>query len=136
MTTEFDVTFHLSFYHPWRKAEEITAALRIDPERCWDKGSACNTRYGAPLAGRNKETYWATHLPGIDNNLALSKEIAAWLDRLEPQKDFIASFADNGGRVELQIFWSLKSAVQTDLPLSLIRRLAEFGMGLELSPRD
>ena len=129
-----DISFYLSFHHPRRKADEVTAALRIDPERCWDKGSARNTYYGGALAGRNDETYWATSLGAADDYLGLDKAITALLDRLEPQRDFIASFAE-AGRVELQVFWPLNSAIHTTLPSSLLRRLAEFAIGLEISPR-
>lgn len=113
----------------------ITAALRLEPERCWDKGAARNTPDGLPLAGRHKETYWGAHLPPVDDYLRLDKAITAWLDRLTPQQDFIAAFADSGGRVELQVFWSLKGAFDTTLPYGLICRLAEFRMGIEISPR-
>ncbi len=134
MTRAADMTLYLSFYHPRRRAAEITAALRMDPERCWDRGAARNIHYGRALAGRESETYWSTTLPDLDDFIGLAKAIAAQLDRLDSQKDFIRSFADTGGRVELEIFWRLNSAVHTDLPFNLINRLVEFGMGISLHP--
>ncbi len=133
MTTDSDITVYLSFHHPRRRAEEVTAALRIDPELCRDRGVARNTPYGGALAGRHPETYWITELPIFDD-MGLAKAVTEQLDRLEPQRDFTRAWADGGGRVELEIYWKVTRVFHTELPHTLLQRLAEFGMGIELHP--
>ncbi len=125
----------LTVLHPSRKADEVTAALRIDPDRCWDKGAACNTPDGRPLPGRHKDMYWRADLAINEPYRGLAAVISDWLDRMDSQRDFIREFADSGGEVWLEIYWNFaKTASDDRLPRQFIDRLAAFGIGLHLCP--
>ena len=122
----------ISISHPVWRADDITACLKIDPDRCWDKGAACNGPDGRPLAGRHKATYWRAGWVVEEPYLGLAAIINAQLDRLSLQEDFIRSISETGGRVVLEIFWDFHASVTDDeLPVELLLRLGQFGIGLE-----
>lgn len=126
----------VEFSHPNRKADEITAALRVEPDRCWDKGAARNTPDGRPLAGRHKEMYWRADLVVNEAWRGLAAVVNDWLDQVDRHQAFIREFVDTGGTVWLEIYWDFpKSASDDRLPPATMARLAAFGVGLHLRPK-
>lgn len=133
MSLDATCELHLSIYHPYRKADEITAALRVTPDRCWDKGASCNTPDGKPLAGRHKETFWRLGLLADEVYLGLGKVVASQLDRLEIHQIFFRELAQEGGKLELWVGWDFRNSATDDkLSHRLLQRLADFRIDLEL----
>ncbi len=130
----------LEFHHERRSPDEVTAALRIEPRRCWDKGTLCNRPDGSPLAGRRADNYWHAEfvVPAFDHAGGVGSIgvlISACLDQLEEQKDFIADYAGDRGRGLLHIYWNFARSTSEDvLTIELMRRLAEFRLNVELHP--
>jgi len=126
---------YLSFRHPRRLPDEVTAALRIDPDRCWNKGAARNTPDGRPLSGRHDYSYWIAQLPiAIDEFEGLGKAIEACLDRLEPQKAFVQEFTCAPGYGELSVYWDFYGTAEARLSPDLMARVSSFGLTLDLKP--
>jgi len=117
----------LRFWSPRRSPDEITTALQIDPERCWNKGSARNTPQGVPLAGRHKENYWMrTLIERSPYELNLSKAVDKQLDLLDKKREFLRDFVGDGGRSELYIGWYTEPACGGDVfEYPLLARLAD-----------
>jgi len=96
----------LRFWSPRRSPDEISTALQIDPERCWNQGASRNTPQGTPLAGRHKDSYWmATLIERAPYELSLSKAVEKQLNLLDDKRDFLRGFVEDGGRSELYIGW-------------------------------
>ncbi|HVY91033.1 MAG TPA: DUF4279 domain-containing protein [Hyphomonadaceae bacterium] len=125
----------LQFWHPQRSPDEVTAALGLDPVRCWNKGAARSRPDGLPLSGRHEDNYWRIEfrVEG-DGDIALRDAIGAELDKLGSAKAFLNAYTTERGRILMTIYWRLKESVGDDsLPHSFLARLADFRLDLEIA---
>ena len=132
---ELNYSIYLGFSHPFRSPDEFTAALRRDPDRCWNKGASRTTPDGHMLPGRHKENRWFAEICRENNfeGAGLETIIATQLNAFEPQKNFFQCLLSEGGTSDLSVYWNFHGNTTDDtLSVKIMTRLVEFGLNLDL----
>jgi hypothetical protein len=129
-------TITLSFWHPRRAPDEVTAALGVDPHRCWNRDAMRNRPDGTPLAGFHKENHWTKALESrADDDIGLAKRLGGIIDDLSRQRAFFQAFADDGGRAELSVFWNIGGVWPDEtFQHKMLAKMADLRLDLKLSP--
>jgi hypothetical protein len=134
--SSFTYTADLEFRHPRTSPDQVTASLKLTPERCWDKGSLRTTPQGELLAGRHAENYWRGRwFEGYADELSLARTLSQAVDRAVAQKDFFQDYVATGGLSAVNLFWT-PHQIDVDLPFELLARLADFRLSLILTPME
>jgi hypothetical protein len=116
--------------HPRRSPDEVSTALQMDPDRCWDRGSAQNTADGRALPGRHEENFWSKELPSLmADELSLPRAIEGLLATLEGGKAYLNAYAVDG-QVSLEIYGDWMDTTRVTLRPELLGRLADYGVSL------
>ena len=130
----YKLTLRIS--HPSLPPEQITAALRLEPDRSWTVGSPRKTPKGSPLPGEYKNCFWShsfdTPADGEFEAFALSV-----LNSLSTHADTFREVADTGGHAEFFVgIFMETSNVELYLSTGLHAKCVELGISLYLDIYD
>lgn len=106
----------LRAWHPSWRPERVTEALQVAPSRSLAAGEPRATPRGEPLEGVNAESFWTARLAdGGSDDQSLDGALEAVVDDLAERSDFLADFAESGGRLELFIGWFFDASNSGDV---------------------
>jgi hypothetical protein len=133
--SELRYDVRLLIKHPHIDPARITHALGLDPNLSAIVGSGRKAPNGAVLPGVHKVSSWS-HWFHVDGNRFFFSDIVQMIDRLEPQKAFLAEMVDGGGSIDLIIHLPGDKNIGDTFPWRDMARLAELhiNLGIEVFP--
>jgi hypothetical protein len=124
-------TIGLHIKHPEISPDAITAGLGLTPQYSWRRGEPCRTPTGTELGGFRKETMWH-HLTKEEGRRYFFESLRGFVDRLRPNRDFLAQLVSGGGRVTLLIHLAGDVNMGDDLEPETLRLMSELGIALSV----
>ncbi len=134
---EFNISFRLT--HPTEDLTQIYQKLSLVsdflPRRIWKAGDERKSQQGKRLGGYYEKSYCYFDLnTGLQKSTSqsLTSVIENILTRLTPFKDVLEKFCGNAGQLEFFIgLYVVENAGET-LPVTLLKKLSDFQIGLAL----
>lgn len=121
----------LFIVHPTMDPADITAALGLEPTIVHPVGGEHRTPKGTVLPGRYRDTRWRHSIRHETRGQHFAGAVAALLDRLSPQKAFLAELRATGGRATLIIAFLGDDGHFGDvLPLATLAKLTDLQLDL------
>jgi hypothetical protein len=137
---DYEFMMSLRIRHPRIDPDEITLALRIDPQHTWRKGDVRRDSAGAELGGTHRESYWMGQLmtkPELARDqVDVESEILRTLGTLRRSFDFLEKLSQEGGCAELHVSLYAREEFRLELlpeSLSLLGRMG-LTVALEVKP--
>lgn len=116
----------LTIYSDTESAEALSAALGVTPDEAWNKGDSRKRGKTHTTTGISLRSRVSDERPPDDH-------LGDLLTRIEPLYDRVARQIADGNRVRLKVALFADTDNPTlRLPADLLRRLAAFGVDLEL----
>ena len=106
----------------------MSEALGLTPVSHWIAGESRVTPTGRPLEGVRRDSYWYSRLSGGQSSKTqtLSRALGQVVEELEPKRQVLLDFVDDGGEAELFIGWFFDEGNSGDVfPHQLLRQLAD-----------
>jgi hypothetical protein len=133
MSNHYRSKISLRLRHPTIDPAEITAALHLNPSRCWRAGEPRTTPKGGELEGINRETYWTARLvEGEWPPTALPVLISDLLAQLALHRSFFHRIRSEGGAVEFFVGWFFEAQSGDVFDCNLMARMADLKIDLSL----
>ena len=122
----------LRIWHPSADPSDLTAALGIEPDRCWRSGDARTTSKGRILEGFRENTYWVARVLESAPESYLADALQALVGQFSRHKGFFRKVRSEGGKVEFFVGWYIERNIGDEFDISLLAGLADLGVNLSL----
>ena len=129
-------TIVLRLQHPTMDPNEFTAALGMEPDRCWSKGSVRLRVDGTMAGGWHKKSGWMKVIAEdhFDNQL-FGYRLSLLTQEMDKSRAFLSDFRRSGGITEIDATWVIGASwMEERLDHLLLAQIGGLGVDLILWP--
>jgi hypothetical protein len=120
----------LLIQHPTRTPEDITSALKREPQFSHRVGDQRRTPQGNALPGHYRDTRWRCCQRHETKDQWFAKHVAAFVDGLVPHKAFLLDIRSTGGESALILQFLDDEYFGDDIPLDVLAKMIDLGLDL------
>jgi hypothetical protein len=118
--------------HPTLDADEITAALGLEPQYVHRVGEHNTTRSGLRLERANQDTRWRYSIHHKVGEQWFAEQVTELVDRLTPHEGFFRKLRSSGGKASLIVQFLGDGYFGDEIERSTLAKLLDLELGLAI----